>query len=72
MYSLFCYGGELYHIKPAALIWESDFYYLIGEDVKYSKDENPRNYRLDRMRNVVITDERFTKKRKDIRTYVQH
>lgn len=66
------HGGEMYQIKPHALIWESDFYYLIGDDIKYSEENNPRNYRLDRMRNVTISDERFARKRKDLSTYVQN
>lgn len=65
------HGGEHYQIKPLALIWESDFYYLIGEDTKYREEDNPRNYRLDRMRNVVITENKFIKNRRDISTYVQ-
>ncbi len=64
-------GGEHYQIKPLALIWESDFYYLIGEDTKYSEEDNPRNYRLDRMRDVVITEKKFVKNRRDISSYVQ-
>lgn len=64
--------GKLYQIKPYALIWESNFYYLIGEDTKYSKDQNPRNYRLDRMRMVTITDNGFTKESRDLSTYVQN
>jgi predicted DNA-binding transcriptional regulator YafY len=66
------HGGERYQIKLHALIWESNFYYLIGDDSKYSEENNPRNYRLDRMRNVTITDTRFTHKRKDLSTYVQN
>ncbi len=64
-------GGEYYQIKPLALIWESDFYYLIGEDTKYSEEDNPRNYRLDRMRNVEISEKKFVKNRRDISSYVQ-
>lgn len=64
-------GGKRYQIKPLALIWESDFYYLIGEDTKYSEEDNPRNYRLDRMRNVEITKDKFIKNRQDISSYVQ-
>jgi predicted DNA-binding transcriptional regulator YafY len=64
-------GGKPYQIKPLALIWESDFYYLIGEDTKYSEDDNPRNYRLDRMRNVEPTKDKFIKNRRDISSYVQ-
>ncbi|WP_328703186.1 helix-turn-helix transcriptional regulator [Alkalihalobacterium elongatum] len=66
------HGGAIYQIEPHALIWESNFYYLIGEDIKYDEKGNPRNYRLDRMRNVTITDERFVKKTRDLSMYVQN
>lgn len=64
--------ARYYQIKPIALIWESDFYYLIGEDTEKSAEDNPRNYRLDRMRNVIITDIYFKEKRQDISTYVHN
>ncbi|MFA9560631.1 helix-turn-helix transcriptional regulator [Evansella sp. AB-rgal1] len=66
------HDAAFYNVKPSALIWESDFYYLIGDDVKYGEANNPRNYRLDRMRSVTITEERFIRERRDISTYVQH
>nr|WP_275580769.1 WYL domain-containing protein [Aquibacillus albus] len=66
------HDSELYHIKPYALIWESNFYYLIGEDIKYGDEKNPRNYRLDRMRNVLITDKSFIRNQIDISNYVQN
>ncbi len=65
------HDGELYTIKPLSLIWESDFYYLIGEDTKYNEEDNPRNYRLDRMRDVEITENKFVKQREDISSYIQ-
>ncbi|WP_338452540.1 WYL domain-containing protein [Niallia oryzisoli] len=61
------HNGKLYQIKPHALIWESDFYYLIGDDVKYSDEKNPRNYRY-----VTITEDKFTQKRTNLSTYVQN
>lgn len=64
--------ASYYQIKPFALIWESDFYYLIGEDIEKSPESNPRNYRLDRMRNVIITENRFIKQHQDISKYVHH
>ncbi|WP_209122730.1 YafY family protein [Alkalihalobacillus sp. BA299] len=66
------HGGASYQVEPHALIWESNFYYLIGDDIKYNKAKNPRNYRLDRMRNVKITDEKFIEKTRDLSTYVQN
>lgn len=64
--------GKNYQIKPIALIWESDFYYLIGEDINQSEENNPRNYRLDRMRNIIVTENRFVKKQQDISSYVHN
>ncbi|WP_175639294.1 helix-turn-helix transcriptional regulator [Metabacillus schmidteae] len=66
------HNAKNYQIKPFALIWESDFYYLIGEDIDQSPESNPRNYRLDRMRNVIVTENRFVKKQQDISTYVHN
>lgn len=62
--------GATYHIKPYNLISESNFYYLIGEDINQSS--NPRNYRLDRMRDVIITDEKFVKKPLDLSAHVRN
>nr|WP_246594202.1 WYL domain-containing protein [Evansella tamaricis] len=64
--------GKSYHVKPIALIWEKDFYYLIGEDMNHREENNPRNYRLDRMRNVVVSVDSFSKEPKDISTYIQN
>ena len=41
-------------ISPYALIWSDDNYYLVGNYLKYN---NISHYRLDRMENVIITDE---------------
>ena len=49
--------GDRYELKPYALLWNNDFYYLIG---KYGPDEEVRHYRVDRMREVVKTDVSFT------------
>ncbi|WP_227935477.1 WYL domain-containing protein [Alkalihalobacillus deserti] len=64
--------GNHYQIKPYALVWESNFYYLIGDDIAYDKTKNSRHYPLARMRNVSITFEKFIKKSRDISSYVQH
>ncbi|MEH6940649.1 helix-turn-helix transcriptional regulator [Bacillus sp. JJ722] len=61
-------SGARYELKPYALIWESDFYYLIGEHVRH---ENLSHYRLDRMRNVETTTEKFLKKPLNVSEYVQ-
>lgn len=62
-------NGEKYQIKPYALIWESDFYYLIGEHIRH---QNLSHYRLDRMRNIDITPTRFVKNPLDVSGYVQN
>lgn len=48
--------GQFYPVEPIALIWLNDYYYLIG---KYNSTEEIRHYRIDRMRNLSITDNRF-------------
>src|SRR5699024_10990248 len=59
--------GELYHVEPYGLIWQNDFYYLIG---KYQPKNELRHYRLDRIHNIKITEERFKKERFDCDEYV--
>ncbi|WP_318509218.1 WYL domain-containing protein [Bacillus sp. T3] len=49
-------NGDYYSVKPYALVWNHDFYYLIGE---YLPEEEIRHYRVDRMRNVTATEEKF-------------
>lgn len=48
--------GDLYPVRPYALVWNSDYYYLIGE---YIPEKEIRHYRVDRMRKVGTTDEVF-------------
>lgn len=59
--------GDRYEVRPYALIWQNDFYYLIGEYVKYNQF---RHYRLDRMRNVEVLETRFKKKEFNSSEYV--
>src|SRR5699024_10782058 len=40
-------------------IWQNDYYYLIGI---YQKTNEMRHYRLDRIREIEISDRSFTKK----------
>ncbi|ADU29407.1 helix-turn-helix transcriptional regulator [Evansella cellulosilytica] len=46
-------NGDSYQVKPYALIWNNDFYYLIG---KYGAADEIRHYRVDRMRHVLKTE----------------
>ncbi|MUV37481.1 hypothetical protein JNUCC1_01287 [Lentibacillus sp. JNUCC-1] len=59
--------GAVYHVEPYALIWEKDYYYLIGH---YQPNAEIRHYRLDRIRNITITDEHFVKEDFELQAYV--
>ncbi|MDQ0253421.1 putative DNA-binding transcriptional regulator YafY [Evansella vedderi] len=48
--------GAFYNVKPYALVWNNDFYYLIGE---YIPRKEIRHYRVDRMRNISSTEGTF-------------
>src|SRR5699024_8107664 len=59
--------GSRYHVEPYALIWQNDFYYLIG----IFQDTNElRHYRLDRIRNISVSDESFKKRDFNLQEYV--
>lgn len=49
-------NGDYYSVKPYALVWHNDYYYLIGE---YLPKEEIRHYRIDRMQNVTSNEETF-------------
>ncbi|WP_404456089.1 WYL domain-containing protein [Virgibacillus necropolis] len=50
--------GEYYHVEPYALIWQNDFYYLIGY---FEETEEIRHYRLDRIRDIEVSEQSFVK-----------
>ena len=52
------HGGELYTVSPFQLIWENDNYYLACYCFKHKKI---CRYRVDRMTNVSVTDEKRRK-----------
>ncbi|WP_338749437.1 WYL domain-containing protein [Bacillus sp. FJAT-52991] len=60
--------GALYKVKPLALTWAHDFYYLIAY---YFEADEIRHYRMDRMRNVQATEEAFVYEAFDVGKYVQ-
>jgi predicted DNA-binding transcriptional regulator YafY len=60
--------GSLYKVKPYALTWANDFYYLIAY---YYEAGEIRHYRVDRLRNVSILDESFPYESFDVSKYVQ-
>lgn len=49
-------NGDFYQLKPYALVWHNNFYYLIGE---YLPTQEIRHYRVDRMREVGTLEETF-------------
>lgn len=64
------YEGATYYVEPYGLIWDNDQYYLIGMS---QKDNEVRNYRLDRMRNIEVTEESFVvNKSFDLQAYVDN
>jgi predicted DNA-binding transcriptional regulator YafY len=49
-------NGNPYEIRPYALIWNNDYYYLIGE---YIETGEIRHYRVDRMSSIKMTNDKF-------------
>jgi predicted DNA-binding transcriptional regulator YafY len=64
---VFSRNGDTYFVEPYALIWQNDYYYLIG---KFQLTGEFRHYRLDRMRNVKVMDKKFRKDNLDITKYI--
>lgn len=62
------HGGSLYKVKPYALTWANDFYYLIAY---YYDAGEIRHYRVDRLRNVEVMNESFPYEAFDVSKYVQ-
>jgi len=46
-------GGVRYRVSPWALIWDSEYYYLVAYDDLHSEI---RHYRVDRMTNISLSD----------------
>ncbi|MFD1705154.1 helix-turn-helix transcriptional regulator [Siminovitchia sediminis] len=59
--------GAIYRVEPYALIWQNDYYYLIG---KFQQTNEFRHYRLDRIRNIRVTEKKFRREDLDITKYV--
>ncbi|GEN32173.1 putative DNA-binding transcriptional regulator YafY [Cerasibacillus quisquiliarum] len=60
-------NGDRYEVEPYALIWQNDYYYLIG---RFIKEDEIRHYRLDRIRNIELSEKRFRKRDFDLGSYV--
>lgn len=65
----FVYGrdGNLYYVEPYALIWQKDNYYLIG---RFQETDEMRHYRLDRIREIQISEETFRRDEFHLQEYV--
>jgi predicted DNA-binding transcriptional regulator YafY len=50
------HDGFVYVLSPYSLVWENDRYYLIGN---YDKYDNLSNYRLDRIKNLSILNDKL-------------
>lgn len=60
-------NGDLYYVEPYALIWQNDNYYLIG---RFQENDEMRHYRLDRIREISISEESFVKREFHLQEYV--
>lgn len=61
------HAGDFYKVKPLALTWVNDFYYLIAY---YFKAEEIRHYRVDRLRDVQLSEETYPYEPFDVSKYV--
>jgi predicted DNA-binding transcriptional regulator YafY len=60
-------NGQDYIYHPYGLIWDQGFYYLIGQK---GNKEGLSNYRIDKMRDVKVTEQRYKSKDYDIDEYL--
>ena len=42
------------HIRPIQVVWEQEHYYFVAINPEHDEDDQQRNYRIDRMRNVAF------------------
>ena len=55
-------GGEVYELSPYGLLWNEDYYYVVGWSDKH---ENVSSFRADRLVDPEITEEKAVKKPDD-------
>ncbi|WP_124728041.1 helix-turn-helix transcriptional regulator [Staphylospora marina] len=60
-------NGEFYEVEPVELVFNQGFYYLIGT---YVPENMIRHYRVDRIRNLTVTDQRFRKNEFNLAEYL--
>lgn len=61
--------GEWYVVRPLELIWNQDNYYLIGF---FIPEKKIKHYRVDRMRDVEITEQSYDYQSFDLNGYANH
>lgn len=61
------HDGAEYYLEPYALVWNQDYYYLIG---KYDGKE-VRHYRLDRIKNISLQEQLFENIGFKVSTYLK-
>ncbi|PGL72599.1 WYL domain-containing protein [Bacillus sp. AFS055030] len=61
------HDGKEYTVKPLAVIWSNDYYYLITRNLP---DDQLRHFRVDRMRKVKKTEEKFQDERFNVDEYL--
>jgi predicted DNA-binding transcriptional regulator YafY len=59
--------GEFYTVEPIGVVWQESYYYLIAF---IGEETYPRNFRIDRMRNVESLSRTFEDRRFDLNPYI--
>lgn len=49
------HGGQWYHVSPWALLWDDEYYYMVGFDNESGKI---KHYRVDKMLRITLTEEK--------------
>ncbi|MBQ0017776.1 MAG: WYL domain-containing protein [Clostridiales bacterium] len=49
------YGGQIHEVSPYALMWNNDYYYMLGKPID---DDKVRTYRVDRMRDTLLYEDK--------------
>lgn len=47
------HDGALYHVSPWCLVWDDEYYYLVGYE---AASEGVRHYRVDKMKDLAVVD----------------
>lgn len=58
IYREFRHNSEFYCVSPWALTWDNENYYLIAYDASAPEGSRIRNYRVDKMEKIQLTDKR--------------